>query len=369
MVVNISNEPGLSATGSQQFLEAQSGVTDGRTVVTATLNLTESEYSNVGNGLNASANVYVFLCNNPWPPIDPITGLWEPWRDQSGNCSIANSGCPAVNYELYYCRDAGGAGTYDDLPALEDEAVVRGTVLVCSDGSGPCPIGASAGESCGVDGQCQYEVLKEAYYFREVAPTATTSLTVSNSGVGGEVTVSWAIIPDPQRQGYKLYWGRTSGQYEQYAEIDMAGNADLDNVNCSVGGGIMTCTVSELENNTIYYFNLTSFSAGMAESEYYGEESVFVEDIIPPPPPLNLTATTSDEEVKLSWDEVSEADSYKVYYGTACGVWGGSENVGLDTSVVVGGLINGHTYCFGVVSLDEAGNESATSTITATPNP
>ncbi len=367
-IVAISSEPGFAATNSRQLLEAQSGVTDGQAVVTATLNLTEIGYSNIGDGLNASANVYVFLCNNPWPPIDPVTGLWEPWRDNSGNCTTAfGSGCPAVNYELYYCRDAGGAGTYDDLPALEDEAVVRGTVLVCSDGSGPCPIGASAGDSCGASGQCQYEILKEVYYFREVAPTATTSLTVNNSGVGGEVTVSWTIIPDPQRQGYKLYWGRSSGQYEQYAEIDMAGNADLNNVSCTVGGGIMNCTVSNLENNATYYFNLTSFSAGMAESKYYGEESVLVADTIPPSAPFNLMATPRDGEVELSWDEVSEATSYKIYYGVAPGNWGGSENVGLDTTVVIGGLINGHTYWFGVVALDEAGNESATSTISSFP--
>jgi hypothetical protein len=366
-IVAISGDPGFVATGSRQLLEAQSGITDNRTAVTVTLNLTESEYSNTGDGLSASANVYVFLCNNPWPSIDPVTGSWEPWRDQIGNCSITNSGCPAVNYELYYCRDAGKASTYDDLPALENDTVVRGTILTCSDGSGPCSTTATVGESCGVSGQCQYEILKETYYFREVAPTATTSLTVNNPGVGGEVIVSWMIIPDPQRQGYKLYWGRNSGQYEQYAEIDMGGSADLDNVNCSVSGGIMTCTVSELENNTIYYLNLTSFSAGMAESEYYGEKSILVEDITPPPAPVNLVAAPKDGEVELSWDEVSGADSYKVYYGNVCGVWGGSENVGLDTDIVISGLTNGNTYCFGVVTLDEANNESATSTVSSFP--
>ncbi len=66
----------------------------------------------------------VFLCENPWPSIDD----W-PWGDNGGNCTTVSLGgtCQDTNFELYYCRDAGGPGPMDDLPAISDDPVGFGS--------------------------------------------------------------------------------------------------------------------------------------------------------------------------------------------------------------------------------------------------
>ncbi|MFH0819982.1 MAG: Ig-like domain-containing protein [bacterium] len=74
-----------------------------------------------GNTAAVSNYVYVtnFICENPWPAVNN----W-PWIDDSvlNPNSICNTpGCFNVNtqFQIMYCRDAGGPGPADDLPELK----------------------------------------------------------------------------------------------------------------------------------------------------------------------------------------------------------------------------------------------------------
>jgi hypothetical protein len=63
---------------------------------------------------------------------------------------------------------------------------------------------------------------------------------------------------------------------------------------------------------------------------------------------LNWTASTS-----------SDVASYKVYMGTASGVYGQTTSVGIVTTSQVQNLTTGQTYYFSVTAVDSSGNESS----------
>lgn len=129
-------------------------ITDGRADINVQAEILTDTISAVPAGTIAAedtSKVYVFVCENPWPPIDAVTGYWEPWIDDSLNC---NSGDPAgdcydTSYELYYCRDSNSIGTYDDLPAILNDATVRTGDITEND-------------------------VKEVYYFRAETPSFGT---------------------------------------------------------------------------------------------------------------------------------------------------------------------------------------------------
>ncbi|HEY5997776.1 MAG TPA: choice-of-anchor D domain-containing protein [bacterium] len=65
-------------------------------------------------------------------------------------------------------------------------------------------------------------------------------------------------------------------------------------------------------------------------------------------------------QVTLAWDANTEPDvtGYKVYYGTASGVYGTPIDAGNVTTYTVTGLTDGTTYYFAATAYDSVGNES-----------
>lgn len=74
----------------------------------------------------------------------------------------------------------------------------------------------------------------------------------------------------------------------------------------------------------------------------------------------NVAASTS---VSLEWDQNSEPNvaGYKLYYGTASGVYSKTINAGNSTTVTVPDLETGTTYFFAVTAYDGTGSESSPS--------
>ena len=297
-------------------------VQDDRTVVSATASIVGQTYSRTGQ-----ANVYVFLCENPWP-VRNVDGSWAPWRDQAGNCIPGSGDCAnSYNYELYYCRDSGNTGTFDDLPPL-----------LGTDSTPPIIRGQSD------------SALKEAYFFRENVPTATTSLTITDDGTGNSVTANWVAVPEPGLTNYRLYWGTASGNYSNHQELSSTVN---------------TYTVTGLANRTTYYFRLTAiYSNNRVETNLYNEISLTPRDRTAPNVPANLTAatTTTSGEISLQWNAVNDAASYNVYYGASPSAYGSARNVGRTTAVILSGLRSNNSYYFLATAVDASGNESSTST-------
>lgn len=80
-----------------------------------------------------------------------------------------------------------------------------------------------------------------------------------------------------------------------------------------------------------------------------------------------VVVTPGSNAVTLTW-EVPESNTdgsalddlsgYKVYYGTASGVYTNSVDVGHVTSTIIDGLESGATYSFSITAYDSSGNES-----------
>jgi hypothetical protein len=324
-VVTVTNDLAPPPAPDVQTVTSQN-VRDGKTIVSATANITDNTLSNVpSQAMTGRADVYVFLCENPWPPRDNL-GNWAPWRDPTGldqnnqpYCLTGLAGCNPYNYELYYCRDSGGKGTYDDLPVILNNAIIRG---------------ASANGS----------TLKETYFFREEVPTASSSnFNVTNDGTGNSLTASWAppLPPEPTFNRYRLYWGLSSKKYSDHFDLNTT-----------------THTVTGLKNNTNYYFLLSGIYTNEVEKTLYSEVVASTSDTGAPDQPTPLTVATTTEGITLKWNAVTDASSYKVYYGTVSGTYGSSQNVGAETSVIITGLSLDRSYYFAVTAIDASGNES-----------
>ncbi len=317
----------------QTALVTAQPIKDGRTYVWARAQISEDNVFSpptVGRQVQGRARVFVFVCENPWPPRDPVSGQWQPWVDNDSNCNLVLGGCSSQNFETYYCRDEGRSGSYDDLPAILNQAIIRGS-------------------------STQKNIKKEYFFFRETLPATTSAITVQPQPEGGRVYVSWGSAV-PGVAGYKIYYGTRSKNYTKVQKV----------ANPAASGAL----VSGLTNGTTYYFAVSTYYDTGAESELSAEASAVPADTQPPAAPSNLTATAASGQVQLNWSAVDEAVAYRVYYGLNSGDYGGTSDVGNATSALVTGLTNGTAYYFTVTAIDQAGNESAyAAEVSAVPGP
>ena len=132
-------------------------------------------------------------------------------------------------------------------------------------------------------------------------------------------------------------------------------------------GPARTYTVNNLSNGTKYYFAVFAYNAS-GQSVYSNELSAApaASTSVPAAPVLN-TATAGDKQVTLFWAAATGATGYKVYYGTAPGVYGAPVSVGNVTSYTVTGLINGTTYYFAVSATNTGGESVRSNEMSAAP--
>ncbi len=342
LVVDLVTVAGLD--NSRRLVRAQEGITNSKTYLRATVELTEDDYSTAGNGETGLAEIWVFLCANPWPPVQ-ASGLWEPWRDSGNNCTIIDGGCYATNYELYYCRDANSAGTADDLPAiLSDSTITRGYSSV-------------------------QNIIKESYFFREDLPDISGISLVAVDpppAAGKKAALYWSDVTVPAGEEFKeytIYYGTSPGSYS--ASITTTGYG-LYNTPAN------PFEITGLNNGKIYYFAITAKYVSGAESDYSNEVSSMPYDSEGPAVPVITAANPLSEAAEIVWTGDDEAlGGYKIYYGVdtaPAGQFGDAIAIpyGLSGATTVYNLAGGVSYRFGMVAYDVYGNPSATSTIVTT---
>jgi len=281
--------------------------------------------SSVGKSKSAKAPIYVFICENPWPPvINPA--IW-PWQDTGANCTQETATCLDQNFELYYCRDKKAVGTANDLPAILVNPVVRGTPSAPN------------------------QPLKELFFLRENLP-GQASLTVADQFDGSRVYALWP--PVTGASGYKLYYGSASKTYSEVIETTAT-----------------NYLVSGLKAGKKYYFAVTSIvGSSNAESAASNEFSITPTDTKKPPIPTGFNASPADRAIDLTWNINSSSDTvgYYVYYGTAEYSYGAREAVNKSTNqATITGLTNGVPYYFMLGAYDAAGNEATTTSASSTP--
>jgi len=377
-IASITNVSNLAP--NKVFVSAKEGVTDGETKVGATIKMdrflgplssvnpgcacSDDLCSNncrnafsAGDNSSSHANIYVFICENPWPAVS-LNGLWKPWAD---NCDGAIGPCVNFNYSFYYCRDAGQPGTFDDLPAIITQAVIVGqsSNLVCSLGGAPCSqLNAACGEDRngdGIpDGICIWSVLKESYFFREELPSVEEIVAVVDTKKGGEVSVSWNIN-STQATSYKIYYGEAGRALSSYKEISK-----------TEACGKLPCSaiVSGLNNNQLYVFRLSSVSANKAESVLSSEKVATPTDQTPPLKPINLRHEDLGSSIRFNWSKADNDSSFfRLYRGIISGLYGESydSSIGITSLTLEKTKLSPGQNYFAISALDRYNNESAKS--------
>lgn len=86
--------------------------------------------------------------------------------------------------------------------------------------------------------------------------------------------------------------------------------------------------------------------------------------------PIGLNASADNSQVTLNWDQVENAESYTVYYGTESGKYTEKVSVTKDAyeNYVVPGLTNGTTYYFVVTATVNGVESDSSNEASATPN-
>ncbi len=327
---------------------------DAQTSAQATVTITADSGTNtVGRKVQGSSQLRVFLCENPWPiyyTYRPPANYYWPWKDST------------TGIEFYYCRDANGPGTSDDLPAIKDAP------LTPASGRRVCMIGANKGKTCTSDtecavvGSCWPEILKEYFFFRDTQPV-TPVVSGTAAAEGGKITLNWAATQYATK--YKVYYGTGRGQYSR--TIDVPG-----------GVTAMAKTIEGLANGVKYYFAVTALSDKNQETGYSNEVSLTPLDTIAPAKPavsgtggVGSGGPQSNGEIALYWSPVPDAISYIAYLGTRPRT-GNEEYLSSrlvtttpaanQPNTVFTSLNPGTTYYLAVRSVDIYGNKSDYST-------
>lgn len=371
---------------NRAFIEAKSGVTDSETNLIARLSMQrfapggnchsgscvcqDSNCSNNccnayfgGDGFNKSSDIHIFVCNNPWPPVNS-DGEWSPWSD---NCQGNTGGaCQNYSYKFYYCRDNGSSGTQDDLPAIISQPIIKGASnnKACSVDDSPC---TNLGETCGPDnnadgikdGICFWKVLKESYFFREAVLSGGELISAADTRLGGKVSVSWRSKSD-QVGSYKIYYLK-SGQGNMMSREVTPASA------CTQSGGLYICqnTISGLDNDVSYVFKVSVISANRTESGLSSEKTVTPTDKTAPSAPTGLKAEViASSSIKFSWSANSADTSfYRLYHGINPGRYGESFDSAKSTASLSFPLnqFPANANYFALSALDSYKNESSKS--------
>ncbi len=91
----------------------------------------------------------------------------------------------------------------------------------------------------------------------------------------------------------------------------------------------------------------------------------------PPSAPTGITGSPGDRQVVVSWDAVSDAASYNIYWSTASGVTkaNGTKIEGVTSPYSHAGLTGDTTYYYVVTAVNSYGESSESSQVSARPAP
>ena len=175
---------------------------------------------------------------------------------------------------------------------------------------------------------------------KPVGNMGTVTLTTGGSG---EFVLSWQAVAGADE--YDVYCGTSS----------------TIPANSTLTVSTTTATLTGLTNGTTYYVWVKSKNAngtGNASTSINGK---------PMAAPGNLTLSSGNQQITVSWTSVSGASSYEIYYGTTTTIPATASFTGTELSKTITGLTNGTTYNFWVKVVNTNGTSAASAMASGKP--
>jgi uncharacterized protein YjdB len=165
------------------------------------------------------------------------------------------------------------------------------------------------------------------------------------------MTLSWQAVSGAT--SYNLYYSTTSGVTKTSGT--------------KVAGVTSPYIQTGLANGTTYYYVVTAVNAS-GESSASTQVSA-VPQVSATGAPTGVSAASGNAQVTLSWQAVSGATSYNLYYSTTSGVTktSGTKVAGVTSPYIQTGLANGTTYYYVVTAVNAGGESGASAQVSAVP--
>lgn len=193
----------------------------------------------------------------------------------------------------------------------------------------------------------QIEFLKDVVSDSQTADTQVKNLAATAGD--GEITLVWDSVANVT--GYTVKYGTSK-------------NA----LNKTAGVGANRAVLSDLENGTTYYFQVTA-----TNDDWSGTPSAIL-SATPlaasvPGAPSNLKVESADSSLRVSWGKTKDATYYQVFYreegASEFIAWSGTTT---STSTAITGLTNGTVYEVAVKAGNHKGLGPYSATATGTPD-
>ncbi len=185
------------------------------------------------------------------------------------------------------------------------------------------------------------------------APAAPAGLNAV--GGTGQVTLSWTSVSNAT--SYNLYYATTSG-------VTTTSSTKVASVSSPY-------VQTGLTAGTTYYYIVTAVNS-TGESAPSSQASAGTASAPPvptaPAAPAGVIATGGTNQVTLSWNSVSTATEYNVYYATASGVTkaNGTKIANVTSPSVLANLTASTTYYYIVTAVNSTGESAASIQVAAT---
>ena len=184
----------------------------------------------------------------------------------------------------------------------------------------------------------------------DLPPPAPSAISVTAGD--GVADLSWNSVSGAT--GYHIYWNTSGGVTKQ--------------TGTRIAGVSSPHSVSGLTNGTTYYFIV---SAENAQGEGAASAEVSATPQIPPPDAVTgLNAVAQVNGGQLSWDAVSGATSYNLYWSTAPGVTpqNGTMVASVTSPHTLSALTPGTDYYVVITAVNAGGEGQPSAEIMVTPN-
>ncbi|HOE33180.1 MAG TPA: fibronectin type III domain-containing protein [Smithella sp.] len=206
--------------------------------------------------------------------------------------------------------------------------------------------------------------------FDDTADAEYLTVQMRADAGNGEVSLDWQMLP--RAETYNIYY-----MEDDEDDTNQPTSQKMKSEGTKIDGEtnhIISApyVVTGLENGKTYWFALSAKNAEQAESDLSQAIYAIPRANPPLPAPKNVRANAGDKEATVTWDAVTGAAGYIVYYYTSFANYQESPKI-TSTSYTFTGLTNKQTYLFFVAAVDsndnnESGDSSASFVYTTTPS-